>query len=75
MRLLDTAAAAGVLDAASAETLQHLYLAYRSTLHRRALNLLGSVLDGDNFVQERQQVQAIWHRLFPHEAGHGSATT
>ena len=75
MRLLDTAAATGVLDADSAGTLQHLYLAYRSTLHRRALNLLGSVLDGDNFVQERQQVQAIWQRLFPHDTAHGNAGT
>jgi glutamate-ammonia-ligase adenylyltransferase len=65
MRLLDTAVTAGVLDSTSAETLQMLYLTYRSELHRLALNLASSVLEADAFALERKDVQAIWHRLFP----------
>ena len=67
MRLLDTAVTAGVLDSASAETLQMLYLTYRSELHRLALNLASSVLEADAFALERKDVQAIWQRLFPHK--------
>jgi len=74
MRLLDTAAATGVLDSATVETLQTLYLTYRSELHRRALNLASSVLDGDAFAHERRDVQVIWQRLFPHKSVEGAGS-
>lgn len=64
MRLLDTAAACGVLDARDAATLQNIYIEYRTLLHRLALDNASYQLTAASLGAQRQQVSAIWDALF-----------
>ncbi len=73
MRLLDIAAALGILETATARTLQAIYLDYRTELHKRALNLQSSVMDGDAFAKERNQVREVWQLLFNAELASSKA--
>jgi glutamate-ammonia-ligase adenylyltransferase len=71
MRLLDTAAARGVLDARAAAELQDTYIEYRTLLHRLALDKASYRLTATSYAMQRQQVTAIWDALFANitEAG------
>lgn len=75
MRLLDEAAAAGVLTAEDAHALQSIYIEYRSLLHRRALENANYELDGKAYAEQRAKVAEIWNKLFagvePRELRHG----
>ncbi|MDR2213501.1 MAG: bifunctional [glutamate--ammonia ligase]-adenylyl-L-tyrosine phosphorylase/[glutamate--ammonia-ligase] adenylyltransferase [Pseudomonadales bacterium] len=75
MRLLDEAAAAGVLSAADAQTLQTIYLEYRALLHREVLDNTPETFGSDAFAEQRAKVTAIWNELFaniePGELSHG----
>ncbi|HTQ98392.1 MAG TPA: bifunctional [glutamate--ammonia ligase]-adenylyl-L-tyrosine phosphorylase/[glutamate--ammonia-ligase] adenylyltransferase [Candidatus Acidoferrum sp.] len=64
MRLLDVAADNRVLAPATAAMLQRIYLEYRSELHKRALDLQESVLEGTAYAHERDEVRAAWQTLF-----------
>jgi len=64
MRLLDTAAACGVLPAEDAKTLQTIYIRYRTLLHHLALEKAAYLRPAEEFQEERAQVTAIWERLF-----------
>lgn len=64
MRLLDMAASLGLLSHNTAASLQGIYLEYRTELHKRALNLQNSVLDGDACARERNLVREAWQHLF-----------
>src|SRR5690606_34994352 len=64
MRLLDTIAEHNLLPPDEAHVLQNTYIAYRSQLHKRALDNADYRLDGDAFAAEREAVKAIWERLF-----------
>jgi glutamate-ammonia-ligase adenylyltransferase len=64
MRLLDTAAVCGVLDARDAATLQNIYIEYRTLLHRLALDKASYQLTATSLAAQRQQVTAIWDALF-----------
>jgi len=77
MRLLDTAVSCGILPEAQARTLQNIYIEYRSRLHRLALDKAAYLRPGEEFRTEREQVTAIWQKLFadvevlPASAGRG----
>ena len=64
MRLLDVASATAILPQASAESLQQVYIEYRTRLHRLALEKGSYLLAADDYERERQQVLAIWESLF-----------
>jgi glutamate-ammonia-ligase adenylyltransferase len=64
MRLLDTAAVCGVLDARDAAVLQNTYIEYRTLLHRLALDKASYQLTAASLAAQRQQVTAIWDALF-----------
>lgn len=64
MRLLDTVARHGLLPDAEAQALQQTYIAYRSQLHKRALDNADYHLDAAAFEGERKAVVGIWERLF-----------
>lgn len=64
MRLLDTAAACGVIAAEDAKALQQIYIGYRTLLHHLALDKAAYLLPGTEFSAERQRVTAIWDTLF-----------
>lgn len=79
MRLLDTIAEHGILPPDEAQVLQTSYIAYRSLLHKRALDNAEYRLEGKAFAEERAAVTAIWERLFRgiepgalHEHGSGA---
>jgi [glutamine synthetase] adenylyltransferase / [glutamine synthetase]-adenylyl-L-tyrosine phosphorylase len=64
IRILGALEAAGLLDADSVAHLIAAYKAYRSTGHRLALQRQDAVLEGEqHFMQERQQVSALWRQL------------
>ncbi len=64
MRLLDTAAVCGVLDARDAAALQNIYIEYRTLLHRLALDKASYQLTATSLAAQREQVTAIWNTLF-----------
>jgi len=68
VRQLDAAAKVGVLAEDVAERLRSHYIAYRTTVHREALQGRGKRLTEDTeLAQRRQDVQAIWHLVFDHD--------
>jgi glutamate-ammonia-ligase adenylyltransferase len=73
MRLLDTAAVCGVLDAREAATLQDIYIEYRTLLHRLALDKASYRLTATSLAAQRQQVTAIWDALFANVTDAGTA--
>ena len=79
MRLLDTVASHGLLPDDEAQALQQTYIAYRSHVHKRALDSADYRLDAAAFSAERKVVEGIWQRLFEgiepgslHERGPGA---
>ena len=64
MRLLDTAAACGVMSAPEATALQTIYIEYRTLLHRLALDKASYQLHAASLVAQRAQVVAVWDALF-----------
>jgi glutamate-ammonia-ligase adenylyltransferase len=65
MRLLDVAAAQGILPPETAEKLQQVYIEYRTRLHRLALEKGSYLLAGDAYREERKAVIEIWNSLLP----------
>ena len=68
IRQLDSLASAGVLDDDTARGLQDAYRAFRAIVHRRSLDRLGHVVDGDALAAERARVAAVWRDVFPGDA-------
>ena len=60
MRILDSAADLGMLEAEQVKVLQAAYLQYRSQIHRLALQNRPSQLEASLFAKERRQVREIW---------------
>lgn len=60
IRQLETLGECGVLDTTVTERLREIYIAMRSTIHRRALQKQNSVVDADAFVDERAFVAEQW---------------
>ncbi len=73
MRLLDTAAASGVLPKEHAAALQSIYIEYRSLLHRLALDKASWQLTAAALTEQRATVTAIWNSLFAGIASSGDA--
>ena len=71
VRLLDTLARAGVLDASTAGFLKEAYLAYRQTVHRLSLKEREARVAADRFSDLRKRVLKIWARFFGPPSGPG----
>lgn len=63
IRILETLANTGLMQAESVERLTEAYKAYRSAGHRLALQRRSSLLGGDRFVDERKAVMTLWDEL------------
>jgi len=63
IRLLETLAAVGLLEAADAEALIEAYQQYRAVSHRLTLAEASSVVGDELLKPERQTVVAIWKRV------------
>ena len=63
IRLLDTFAAEGLLPAEEADLLADAYRAYRSEVHKCALQEQDAVVPEEMFSNLRSRVTAIWERL------------
>ncbi|MBV6523829.1 bifunctional [glutamate--ammonia ligase]-adenylyl-L-tyrosine phosphorylase/[glutamate--ammonia-ligase] adenylyltransferase [Ursidibacter maritimus] len=63
VRIFERSVECGILTDTQGETLKHCYITLRNQIHH--LNLLNQdpVVASDEFVAERQQVQAIWREL------------
>jgi [glutamine synthetase] adenylyltransferase / [glutamine synthetase]-adenylyl-L-tyrosine phosphorylase len=64
MRLLDLIAEHGLLVSDDAHVLQETYIAYRSLLHKRALDNAEYRLTEKEFSKERAAVIRLWDSLF-----------
>ena len=62
IRLLAAMADAGLMPVKDVEQLSEVYRHYRGAAHRRALQEQGSTFEATQFIEQRQQVQAIWQR-------------
>jgi glutamate-ammonia-ligase adenylyltransferase len=60
IRQLESLASAALVPQEEVDVLVSAYQAYRLVLHRRSLDGLGGVLDGDAFVSERAAVAVLW---------------
>ena len=63
IRLLETLAASGLLEAADAEALIEAYQQYRAVGHRLTLAEASSVIGDDMLKPERRMVTALWKRV------------
>lgn len=63
IRQMESLGEAGLLDTAMAERLRDIFIAMRSTVHRRALQRLNSEVPVDEFEAERAYVLECWQRL------------
>ncbi|MEH6605231.1 MAG: bifunctional [glutamate--ammonia ligase]-adenylyl-L-tyrosine phosphorylase/[glutamate--ammonia-ligase] adenylyltransferase [Pseudomonadales bacterium] len=66
IRILETLAESGLLSAAEVHSLIEAYKAYRTTAHRLALQQLPGRAAADNYVQQREQVSALWSKIIEH---------
>ncbi|MFC6339054.1 bifunctional [glutamate--ammonia ligase]-adenylyl-L-tyrosine phosphorylase/[glutamate--ammonia-ligase] adenylyltransferase [Pseudomonas sp. CCM 7891] len=63
IRILEGLEQVGLMPTADAHLLREVYKAYRSAAHRQALQNEAGTVAGDQFADERRQVQRIWHEL------------
>lgn len=63
IRILDALANTHLLTPADALWLQDTYRAYRSVVHRLALQNEGNLVTADQFIEERKKVMAFWQRF------------
>ncbi|MDH3947936.1 MAG: bifunctional [glutamate--ammonia ligase]-adenylyl-L-tyrosine phosphorylase/[glutamate--ammonia-ligase] adenylyltransferase [Gammaproteobacteria bacterium] len=65
--LLAALAKAGLMPVKDAEQLSDAYRHYRCEAHRRALQEQGSTFEASHFLEQREQVAAIWQRWLESE--------
>ena len=63
IRQMEALGEVGVLPVEDAEKLREVFIALRSTIHRRALQNLNSEVEGGAFPDEREYVQARWNEI------------
>ncbi|MEQ6886090.1 bifunctional [glutamate--ammonia ligase]-adenylyl-L-tyrosine phosphorylase/[glutamate--ammonia-ligase] adenylyltransferase [Salicola sp. Rm-C-2C1-2] len=63
IRQMESLGEAGLLDTVMAERLRDIFIAMRSTVHRRALQRLNSEVPVDEFEAERRYVLECWQHL------------
>ena len=63
IRQMEALGEVGVLPVDDAEKLREVFIALRSTIHRRALQNLNSEVEGGAFPDEREYVQARWNEI------------
>ena len=68
VRILETAAASGMIDESTATLLTDAYLALRSAVHRLALG--GAALHSVELERQRRGVRAAWDAMFADAAAH-----
>ncbi|MGF1545990.1 MAG: bifunctional [glutamate--ammonia ligase]-adenylyl-L-tyrosine phosphorylase/[glutamate--ammonia-ligase] adenylyltransferase [Thiotrichales bacterium] len=62
IRILDSLAAAGILDVATARALADAYRTLRDEIHRLTLQEQSALVDPDEFPAERELIQQVWRR-------------
>ena len=67
IRLLAALGEAGLMPEEDVAQLSDAYRHYRCEAHRRALQEQGSTFEVSQFMEQRQQVQAIWQRWLQSE--------
>ncbi|GLS25771.1 bifunctional [glutamate--ammonia ligase]-adenylyl-L-tyrosine phosphorylase/[glutamate--ammonia-ligase] adenylyltransferase [Marinibactrum halimedae] len=68
IRILERLAATELIHADDAQHLIEIYQLYRATGHRLALQQQGSVISGDAFRAQRDEVSRLWTQLFTDES-------
>ncbi|MGX2949679.1 bifunctional [glutamate--ammonia ligase]-adenylyl-L-tyrosine phosphorylase/[glutamate--ammonia-ligase] adenylyltransferase [Ursidibacter sp. B-7004-1] len=63
VRIFERSVECGILTDTQGETLKHCYITLRNQIHHLNLVNQDAVVASDEFVIERQQVQAIWREL------------
>ncbi|MBZ2170180.1 bifunctional [glutamate--ammonia ligase]-adenylyl-L-tyrosine phosphorylase/[glutamate--ammonia-ligase] adenylyltransferase [Marinobacter sp. F4216] len=63
IRQMEALGQVGILPVEDAEKLRDVFIALRSTIHRRALQNLSSKVEGDAFEAEREYVISVWKRV------------
>ncbi len=71
VRQLEGLCAEGVIDAATAQRLTEIYIAFRQCLHRLSLSGSEGLVGDDQLREERNYVAACWDRIF--SAGDGAS--
>ncbi|WP_241521058.1 bifunctional [glutamate--ammonia ligase]-adenylyl-L-tyrosine phosphorylase/[glutamate--ammonia-ligase] adenylyltransferase [Kineobactrum sediminis] len=64
IRILETLAREGLFEQRESEALIDAYLAFRSAAHQLALQQQPGVVPGERYRELRENVEAIWKRLF-----------
>jgi len=63
IRQMEALGQVGVLPVEDAEQLREVFIALRSTIHRRALQNLNSEVEGGSFLDEREYVHSRWKEI------------
>jgi glutamate-ammonia-ligase adenylyltransferase len=74
VRILETLGRERLFSPTECEALTGAYLAYRSEVHRRALQQQPDVVEARRFLDHRRAVTSKWQQLFP-SADHGPSPT
>ena len=67
IRILEELEKAGLMSGEHVQQLNEAYQAYRKTLHRHALQKMGSQVSGDQLHHHRKSVISLWNTLFEDE--------
>lgn len=63
IRQMEALGQVGVMSVADTEKLRDVFIALRSTIHRRALQNLNSEVEAGNFPEERDYVRGLWQDI------------
>jgi glutamate-ammonia-ligase adenylyltransferase len=63
IRQMEALGEVGVMPLEDTEKLREVFIALRSTIHRRSLQNLNSQVAGDAFTEERDYVRAMWQKV------------
>ncbi|TDT37003.1 glutamate-ammonia-ligase adenylyltransferase [Halospina denitrificans] len=63
IRQMESLGEAGVMDPEWAERMREIYIAMRSTIHRRALQRQNSEIDASAFPEERAYIRRCWEAI------------
>jgi glutamate-ammonia-ligase adenylyltransferase len=63
IRQMEALGQVGIIPLEDTEKLRRVFIALRSTTHRRALQDHNSQVEGDAFTEEREYVKSMWKRV------------
>ncbi len=65
IRILESLQKLGFIEAKQAHLLIEIYQSYRAAVHRLVLEQQSSsIVEGDSYAEQRQQVQSLWQAWF-----------